>query len=284
MAAGPSVRTGCLRHPGTAALVPTPEPMPQDPASGRDPRTHRVPWALPDDPAERLAIAKGYPYHAPARSFLYRHDEVRPIEEADFARRTAVLGHGSNRSPSQLARKFAHFEGPDAEIPVTYAWLDGYDVVYSAHVTTYGAIASTLQHAPGCRVRVAVTWLDTVQLERMHETEGHYAFGRLEGVPVAPEAGPPADGHHLMMYLSDHGCLLRAGAPIGLAAVQAEGRAHPALDQEQALALVRDRLAADTDLDRFILDSIADPELRWRRIEHLRAHATASRVPHFVAA
>jgi hypothetical protein len=249
--------------------------------SRRDPRAHSAPWRLPDDPAERLALAKGYPYHAPARGYLFRHEAVRPLAEAEFRGRTPVLGHGSNRAPAQLARKFAHFEGQDAEIPVTYVWLSGYDVVYSAHVTTYGAIASTLQHAPGCRVRVALTWLDDRQLERMHETEGHYAFGRLDGVPVAAEEGPEPTGHDVMMYLSDHGCLLDADAPVGLAAVPAEGRAHRALHQEQALALVRDRVAAAAELDRFILEAIADPELRFRRIEALQAHAAPCRVPHF---
>jgi len=258
---------------GRAAAGPAP--------AGRDPRAHTAPWRLPDDPAERLALAKGYPYPAPERSYLFVHGEPRPIDEADFRGRTPVLGHGSNRAPSQLARKFRAFQGRDAEIPVTFAWLDDYDVVYSAHVTTYGAIASTLQAVPGCRVRVALTWLDDRQLERMHETEGHYGFGRLQGARVRHEAGPHAAGDAVMMYLSDHGCLLHDSAPVGLAAVPAEGRRHPALHQEDALALVRDRLAAGADLDRFILESIADPELRWRRIQALRAHAQPTHVPHF---
>lgn len=251
------------------------------PAGGRDPRAQTAPWRLPDDPQERLALAKGYPYPAPAQSYLFSHGEIRPIDAADFAGRTPVLGHGSNRAPSQLARKFQRFSGRDAEIPVTYVWLQDYDVVYSAHVTTYGAIASTLQAAPGCRVRVALTWLDDRQLERMHETEGHYGFGRLDGARLTAEAGPDADGHDVMMYLSDHGCLVRDDAPVGLAAVQADGRSHPALAQEEALALVRDRVAAEADLDAFILEAIADLELRWRRIQALQAHARPTHVPHF---
>ena len=71
-------------------------------------------------------------------------------QAALFADRLPVIGHGSNRSPEQLRRKF----GARAEIPVSRAWLSDYDVVYSAHVTQYGSIAANLQHTPGARAEV----------------------------------------------------------------------------------------------------------------------------------
>jgi hypothetical protein len=248
-------------------------------------------WTLPSDPAHRLEIAKGYPYEAPANSYLFRAGRAHPLSEATardpFAGRWAVLGHGSNRAPGQLARKFAHFKGPASEIPVTYVRLDDYDVVYSAHVTAYGAIASNLTHAPGCRVRVALTWLDDRQLERMHETEGNYAFGRLAGAALVPDAGPAAACTDIHMYLSDHGCLLHGGAPVGLASVRAIGRPHRSLDQPRVQQLVHAKLAAqlevDADLDQFILHAVADPNTRMHRIRALAAHAQPSHVPHFVA-
>ena len=248
------------------------------------------PWKLPSDPAHRLAIAKGYPYDAPANSYLFRDGRAHPLSDSrqadPFAGRLAVLGHGSNRAPSQLARKFAHFEGAASEIPVTYVWLDDYDVVYSAHVTAYGAIASNLTHAPGCRVRVALTWLDDRQLERMHETEGSYAFGRLAGASISTDAGPDAADTEIRMYLSDHGCLLDQGAPVGIASVRALRRPHPAVDQPRVQQLVYDKLARqielDQDLDRFILHAVADPNTRMHRIRALAAHAQPSHVPHFV--
>lgn len=248
-------------------------------------------WTLPSDPARRLEIAKGYPYDAPANSYLFRDGRAHPLSEATagdpFAGRWAVLGHGSNRAPGQLARKFAHFAGAASEIPVTYVWLDDYDVVYSAHVTAYGAIASNLTHAPGCRVRVALTWLDGRQLERMHETEGAYAFGRLAGATIAADAGPDAAQTDIHMYLSDHGCLLDAGAPVGIASVRAHGRPHQAVDQIRVQQMVRDKLAGalvgEADLDRFILHALADPDTRMHRIRTLAAHAQPSHVPHFEA-
>lgn len=254
------------------------------------PRMTGLPWKLPSDPAHRLAIAKGYPYGAPANSYLFRDGRAHPLSAAStgapFTGRWAVLGHGSNRAPGQLARKFAHFEGAASEIPVTYVWLDGYDVVYSAHVTAYGAIASNLTYAPGCRVRVALTWLTERQLERMHETEGAYAFGRLHGARIQTDAGPDAAHTDIHIYLSDHGCLLDQGAPLGIESVRALRRPHPAVDQVRVQQLVYDKIARDLDaeagLDSFILHAVADPDIRMHRIRALAEHAQPSHVPHFV--
>lgn len=241
-----------------------------------------MPWTLPHTDEERLALAKGYPYTAPPSSYLFRDGAVHNLRHAAFSGRTPVLAHGSNRAPEQLARKFARFSGAASEIPVTYVWLDGYDIVYSAHITRYGAIASTLRAAPGCRVRVALTWLDPPQLERMHETEGNYRFGHLANVGVTSEAGPVPAVRGLHLYLSEHGCLAENARPIGLAAVAAEGRNHAAHAQESALDLVRGHLAPDVSLDAFILGSVADAALRRERIARLRALAALpDEAPHF---
>src|SRR5918992_1771889 len=130
------------------------------------------PWTLPDSEHELLLLAKAYPFPAPSVSYLFRDGQAHTIDEARFEGRVPVIAHGSNRSPEQLRRKFDRFSGAAGEIPVTLSWLDEYDIVYSAHITTYGSIASTLQHVPGCRARVAITWLNDAQLTRMHETEG----------------------------------------------------------------------------------------------------------------
>ena len=131
-----------------------------------------MPWPLPTSDPERLALAKSYPFAAPGQSYLFRDGAAAPSDPALSAPelydgRTAVIAHGSNRAPDQLLRKF----GAGAEIPVIRAWLADYDVVFSAHVTSYGSIAANLQHAPGVRACVFVTWLTAGQLTRMHETE-----------------------------------------------------------------------------------------------------------------
>lgn len=242
-----------------------------------------MPWRLPQADDELLRLAKAYPFPAPARSYLFRLGALAPIEEADYAGRAPVIAHGSNRAPEQLARKFGHLGEPHAEIPVTFAWLEDYDVVYSAHVTQYGAVASNLHRTPGCRVRIALTWLDDRQLARMHETEGNYGFGRLAGVRLAPEDGPRGMLEEAFMYLSQHGCLAGDGGRLGLAAVPAEWRPHASFEQVAALTLVRDRHAPGADLDDFILAGIRDAGERRRRTAAMRAQGLAADVPHFRA-
>ncbi len=240
-----------------------------------------MPWPLPADEAGRLALAKEYPFAAPSRSYFFSHGDVRPIEEALFDGRAPVIAHGSNRSPQQLARKFANHAGDDGEIPVTYGWLSDYDVVYSAHVTNYGAIASNLHHSPSCRVKIAVTWLNARQLDRMHETEGHnYPFGRMVEIALEKEAGPGRRMTEALIYVSRHGCLQRDGAPIGLAAVESHQRPYATLSQLEALTLVRDRYHPDEDLDHHILRNIAELPRRQALIERMAAESVPSEVPH----
>ena len=240
-------------------------------------------WKLPEEREALLALAKTYPFPAPAASYLLRNGALAPIAEADFAGRIPLIGHGSNRSPEQLTRKFTLPEQDDWEIPVTFAWLQDYDVVYSAHVTQYGAIASTLVHAPGCRVRIALNWLNEAQVVRMHATEGrNYPFGRLEGISVEIEGGPAARFDGPYVYNSRHGALGQEGRPVGLAAVQAEGRGHAALEQEAVQHYIRDRYHAGEDLDEHILANIRDLTRREALVARMAKHAVPAEVPHFV--
>ncbi|WP_119167722.1 hypothetical protein [Algihabitans albus] len=245
-----------------------------------------MPFELPRDAVARLALAKSYPFEAPDGCFLWRATglapTLHPISEADFSGRTPVLAHGSNRAPMQLARKFAGQPGLESDIPVTAGWLQESDVVYSAHVTRYGAIASTLRSVPGCRVRIAITWLTEGQLGRMHETEGlNYRYGCLARRFEA-DSGPRRSLDSLPTYLSDHGSLTRGdGAPLGLAAVRAEGRRHEAISQTTALALVRDTHRPAEDLDSHILSNIDDGVRRSRLIASLRASALAADLTDF---
>ena len=254
-----------------------------------------MPWALPDSERELLRLAKSYPFDAPAASYLFRDGAAAPLPAAPlpadalpadaaasdlFAGRTPVIAHGSNRAPAQLRRKF----GDSAEIPVSHAWLGDHDVVYSAHLTRYGSVAANLHHVPGARVEVFVTWLTEAQLARMHETElgsEIYAYGVMERIDLRLEAGPAGHIGEAHVYISTRGCLPEAGAPLGLAAVAAEGRPHGALDQDGALALVRDRHRPDHALDDFILTVIRDAGHRKALIAEMGEAAVPTAVPHF---
>jgi len=240
-----------------------------------------VPWTLPENEWDLLALAKSYPYAAPQTSYLFADGAAGPIERADFAGRVPVLAHGSNRSPEQLKRKF----GTAAEIPVSLGWLADYDVVYSAHITQYGAVASTLQHRPGTRVRLAITWLDLDQLVRMHETEGpsNYDYGQLTGIHLTVDHGPRSEQSEAFVYLGRNGCLDLDDGPVGLAAVAAEGRRHHAHHQEEALNLVRRRHRPHATLDEMILQAVRHPDRRQALTAEMKARAIAAEAPHFEA-
>jgi hypothetical protein len=244
-----------------------------------------VPWKLPESDDELLKLAKSYPYPAPSGSYLFAAGRARPLaagtkEPGLFEGRVPVIAHGSNRSAEQLARKF----GAAAEIPVSRARLHDYDVVYSAHMTRYGAIATNLQHVPGMHVEVWITWLTEVQLTRMHETElgaEIYRYGRLTDVTIALETGPSGEIREAGVYLSSYGYLALGGQPIGLAAVAAEGRPHDSLHQEAALALVCERHHPGEPPDAVILGAVRDPARRRVLIEEMRAAALPPEAPHF---
>lgn len=244
-----------------------------------------MPWKLPDSDDQLLALAKLYPYNAPPGSYLFIDGGSRPIsrgaiDAAAYEARVPVIAHGSNRSPEQLARKF----GTGAAIPVSRGWLNGYDVVYSAHITRYGAVATNLRHIPGMQVEIWITWLTERQLLRMHETElgtEIYRYGELTGVEIALDAGPAETIRGAGVYLSRNGYLAADGAAVGLAAVPANGRPHDSLHQEEALTLVRDRHHPDQELDMMILTLIREPDRRRALIDQMRAHALPPEAPHF---
>ena len=236
--------------------------------------------------ADPLLRAKTYPYPIPDRSYVFDRGEARFLGAGepvpDLSGRLPVLAVGSNQSPEQLARKF---DDPAwGEIPVLRIELQGYDSVYSPHIAAYGAIAATLQQAPGVTVTLFVTWLDDRQLTRMHETEvnsANYGFGRLDGLEIDCETGPASA--HLYLYASSRGTLTRDDAPIPVAEIPARNRRWPAMTQIEVQHLVRDRLSPDADLDDFIHQSVADADLRRQRSDRLKNGARPFDPPDFQA-
>ena len=118
----------------------------------------------------------------------------------------------------------------------------------------------------------------------MHETElpdDRYLFGRLTGLALALESGPSREIAEARVYLSTQGCLSDRGAPLALAAIEAEGRRHRELPQEAALALVRDRHRPEWDLDQMILEIVRHPARRRALIEEMRRDALPQSVARF---
>ena len=124
--------------------------------------------------------AELYPYSAPQFNFLLNKGELQKLPSSyDLKNKVAILAIGSNRSPSQLLRKF----GGNEQIPVTIVNVKDIDVVYASMISYYGAVPATLWPVKGSILKLSIIWLDNRQLKIMHETEAvgkAYDFVKFE--------------------------------------------------------------------------------------------------------
>ncbi|MCC9624307.1 hypothetical protein LPB41_21710 [Thalassospira sp. MA62] len=219
--------------------------------------------------AQDLLRAFLYPYHAPEHDFVFcgatdnpapmpkNGDDCREILRA----RSPVLAVGSNRAPRQLARKFSHHNLSDV-IPVTHGWMDHHDIVYSPHVTGYGAFPATLAPSSGTRVRISVTWLTAAQLAHMHVTESvpnHYRYETIGWQAASLDCG--ITGDHLGLYQSTAGHRFNDGKTFALSAISAQNRQFTALSQWDIMARLAKQSGETRSVD-FVLRLIDDPDLR----------------------
>ncbi|MFO0292650.1 MAG: hypothetical protein ACK51F_04860 [Rhodospirillales bacterium] len=229
---------------------------------------------VPPSALDPVVRALTYPYPAPDHDFVFRNGGAVPVPAlaaSDRADRVPVLAIGSNRAPEQLQRKFADI--PDAEIGVERVRLSGFDVVHSAHLSGYAALAATLHPAPTVEVDVSITWIPPRLMARMHATEGigtFYDFLLLDGVALAHRDGGGARTS-VFAYVCRLGALDFGGGPRGLAAVAARGRPYPALDQTEAQRALAAMLGADGALEGFVRANAMDAALRLAREEALAA-------------
>ncbi len=224
---------------------------------------------------DRISRAKSYPFDIPERSYVYRRGEVHgwDADAAPRAGRVPVLAAGSNQSHDQIARKFDGHASAGV-IASQRGRLSDFDVVYAAHLASYGSVPATFQRSPGTVVRVFVLWLDEAQLQRMHETEGNYTFDQLDGVRIELDEGAEILGQ-AYSYSSKVGCLNHGQACVSLTEIAAAGRRFAAASQPEILAIVRDRLAPGRALDAFIGEHIGDQGVRRARSEAIGRDALA---------
>lgn len=217
--------------------------------------------------------ALGYPYVAPWEPFVQlRHETLAPDEiEIDRDERTAMLAYGSNAAPEVLARKLALSDQPVLVVP---AWLDDFDVVYSAHISPYGAVPATLQRSPGTQVRVHLVYMTDAQVGLVSATEPNYESAQIEGAVCRLDDGETiADP---AAYLSRHGCLLDDGVEVALAAVEATGRTLAACTEAEMLERLRALFCPDDELETFVLANVTDPALSQARSTQLPRHPLRS--------
>ena len=222
---------------------------------------------------EILARAVAYPYEAPLGSFVQRDGEAHrlDVEDLELAGRRPLLAYGANAAPSVLARKLAPH--PHQPLPLLRAELAGFDVVYSAHISPYGAVPSTLQRSPGTTVPLFVAFPTTEQEELLTRSGPNYELHRLHDLELRAEFGPIGS---VDAYISRHGCLTLDGSEVALAAIEATGRRFPSLGEVEVLERVRRVLAPDLGLERFVASSL-DPGLAAARTAVLHGAATPLR-------
>lgn len=207
------------------------------------------------DSGEAAAIlrrALEYPYATPERSYLYRDGEVHelPADGADLTDRTPLLSYGANAAPEALARKLAALPGED--LPVMRAELEGFDVVYSAHVSPYGAVPATLIESPGTTAPIFVLHLTTEQRALLTASEPNYDLVEVNGIAA---------------YRSKHGPLELDGSPVALVAVRSVGRTLPELDEPAILERVRAHLEPQLTLEQFIRACVVRGGVKPLRID-----------------
>jgi hypothetical protein len=223
-----------------------------------------------------------YPFEVPQHSFVWRAGGTEtlscsaPVSEMT-ARRHAILAIGSNASPAQLTRKFAQERfvdpsSPEGSIPVLRAEVDDVDVAYGAHVAGYGALPATLLDTPGVCAQIFVTWLTSMQLERMNETEGlghSYQLRRMLGVR---SNGDVVDA---LGYVTVAGVAVLGGSPLGLVSTDAQGSSWRRGTQRQAWDLLSLDMGCGTDGKALLDRVLGSPAWRGRVESHLDSHRLA---------
>jgi len=223
-----------------------------------------------------LDRALGYPYFIPKCSYIYHAPSYTLLDTDDklpsLEKRTPVLAIGSNQSPEQLARKFPYDKKNTAQdiIPVTKAYLDDFDTVYSPHIAGYGSVPATLHPSPGTTVTVFVNWLNQSQLEGMHETEltaANYSFGKLKNIHLdIDRIGLETS---VFYYHGTRGALALDGEPVALSTVDAKNRRHKTMDQRQINRLVQQRFRPHLSHSEFLKQLINDQGFRKHATDFL---------------
>ncbi len=235
--------------------------------------------------ADELARARDYPYDRPGASYVLFEGDVLALRQYnidDMDQRTGVLAYGSNGSPSQLKRKFAATLAEEL-IPVLKAYLPGFDAVFAARLSRYGAIPATLARSKDTVLETFVMYLTAGQLARMHETEidtgkrGGYRYGVLSGLRMLVDRVGLLD--HVNVYHFGR-ALARDERPLAYAEIKAKDRVLP--EQSHAAVLAEAHGAAgEAALTASILEAIDDDKARGAHVARLRESSIEVRLPRF---
>ncbi len=210
---------------------------------------------------EAIERAKSYPFRRPRCSYIFTHDHEHLLEghpdtwEVDLDGLTPVFGYSSNPSPVTLAHKFAGIA--EVHIPVIAFEVEGYDAVYSSHVSA-GYIPATIHPSGGTRIQGFMTYLTEPELQTMNDSE---SLGVNYDLVELDATGRFEDGTELerpLSYVSLHGQLEIEGSLRAVSGTIAKGRKLKEMAQRDVLEKVIETIAPDERTDQFIGTAVAN--------------------------
>lgn len=191
--------------------------------------------------------------------------EINNLNYLDLNNSYVVLAYGSNSSFEQLKRKFENIE--NVFIPVLKCKIKGIDVVYSGHITKYGALPATIQGSTDTIVEVSVTLLSEKFLQIMHKTESlgsAYNFVELNNIELIIDNNYQLN--NVYSYISIAGCFELDKSIVGLSSIKGINRKSKLMSEEEVLESAALKLGVKienkSNLYSFILNCIKDDNKR----------------------
>ena len=204
-----------------------------------------------------------YPFERIPGSFVYdpnatTGDGFKELERAELNEAIKsnphwILSYGSNSAKSQLIDKF---KDEDEKIYGIDATLEGYDVVFGAHVSKKGYVPSTLESSSKTSVPCHILLLTDGQLGILNVSEGiKYKTYELEKVKGVIKLKHPFEDKaigEVKTYFLKNNYLSSNGNPIALSVVQASGRIWPDKTEKELLSFLakRENLSCDAFVEK----------------------------------
>ena len=219
-----------------------------------------------------------YPFERIPGSFVYdpkatAGDGFKELERAELNEAIKsnphwILSYGSNSAKSQLIDKF---KDEDEKIYGIDATLEGYDVVFGAHVSKKGYVPSTLASSSKTSVPCHILLLTDGQLGILNVSEGiKYKTYELEKVKGVIKLKHPFEDKaigEVKTYFLKNNYLLSNGNPIALSVVQASGRIWPYKTEKELLSFLAKR--ENLSCDAFVEELKKNESFRHRIKESL---------------
>ena len=204
-----------------------------------------------------------YPFERIPGSFVYdpkatAGDGFKELERAELNEAIKsnphwILSYGSNSAKSQLIDKF---KDEDEKIYGIDATLEGYDVVFGAHVSRKGYVPATLAASSKTSVPCHILLLTDGQLGILNVSEGiKYKTYELEKVKGVIKLKHPFEDKaigEVKTYFLKNRHSLSNGKPIALSVVKASDRIWPNKTEKELLSFLakRENLSCDAFVEK----------------------------------